>query len=313
MMQRRRISIVPALMLVALGAAPLQAQVRVDQWPNAPQPPHGRQVVPFFEGWYDNGDGTFTLSFGYLNRNLNDPIDIPVGERNYIEPAKYDGVQPTHFIGSHQRGFFAVRIPAAESGQDVWWHIVDEDGTDYKVPGRVTAAAYELDWNPRPHGSVSPLVWFDNERNAVQGPEGIKAPRPLTGRVGQPVTIAVSTRDESVRDPSDRRFAEPLPARVVFYHFSGPTGAEVTFERHSSTPAPPEPPAGGRGGGRGGRAADNEVMLEGVAGTARVNAVFSAPGEYVILAQSDNWRAPDSGAQDQCCWTNAYQTVVINP
>jgi hypothetical protein len=33
----------------------------------------------------------------------------------------------------------------------------------------------------------------------------------------------------------------------------------------------------------------------------------------VILGQSDNWRAPDSAQQDQCCWSNAYQRVVINP
>jgi len=309
-MQRRTLSILPTLALVALGAAPLQAQVEVDQWANSPQPAHGRQVVPFFEGWYENPDGTYTLSFGYLNRNLNDPVDIPVGERNYIEPAKYDGVQPTHFVGSHQRGFFAITIPASEKDQDVWWHLVSDDGTDYKVPGRTRAAAYQLDWNPRPHGSVSPLVWFDNERDAKQGPEGLKASRPITGRVGQPVTIAVSTRDPSVRDPSDRRFAEPLPVRVVFYEYSGPAGATVTFQRHPSTPEP----AGGRGGfGRGGRAADNEVMLDGVAGTARVNAVFNAPGEYVILGQSDNWRSPDSAQQDQCCWSNAYQRVVINP
>lgn len=309
-MQRRTIPTLTAFTLIAwgatAGAASLRAQ-QVDQWPNAPQPPHGRQVVPFMEGWYDNGDGTYTISFGYLDRNADDPVDIPQGERNYIEPSKYDGVQPTHFMGSRQRGMFAITIPAAERDQDIWWHIVSEDGTDYKVPGRTSANAYQLDWLARPHGSVSPLVWFDNERNAKQGPGGVWAPNTLTGRVGRPVTVAVSTRDPSERDPSDRRFAEPLPVRVVFSKYSGPAG-EVTFERHPSTPEPTAP-----AGGRGGRPGPDQVMLDGVAGTARVNITFPAAGDYIILAKSDNWRAPDSADQDQCCWSNAYQRVTVTP
>ena len=54
-------------------------------------------------------------------------------------------------------------------------------------------------------------------------------------------------------------------------------------------------------------------LLDGVAGTARVYATFSSPGEYIMLGQVDNWRAPDSTAGDQCCWTNAYQQVIVTP
>jgi len=296
-----------ALVLFALstpaGTESLAAQI--GPWQNAPQPDAGRQVVPFMEGWFDNGDGTFTISFGYLNRNANQPMDIPLGERNFIEPAKYDGVQPTHFMGSRQRGMFAVTIPASERDQDVWWSIAMPDGKVYKVPGRSSAAAYQLDWLPRPHGSVAPLVWFDSESDAAQGPEGVRADGTLTTRVGQPVTLAVSARDPSVRDLSDRRFAEPLPVRVIWSKYQGPAG-EVTFARDPSNPAPDVP-----GGGRGGPPPPESVMLDGVAGTARVMATFDVPGEYVMLAQVDNWRSPDSSAGDQCCWTNAYQRVVV--
>jgi hypothetical protein len=304
-MQRRFKEISVFLAVAALGASvgATSISAQIDQWPNSPQPSEGRQVVPFFEGWYANEDGTYTISFGYLNRNANEPIDIPIGERNYIEPAQYDGAQPTHFLGSRQRGVFAITVPASERDQDFWWHIVDEQGRDYKVPGRTSAGAYQLDWLARPHGSLSPLVWFNSERDAVQGPAGVWASNTLTTSVGQPVTLTVNTRDPSERDPSDRRFAEPLPVRVVFSKFRGPVG-EVTFERHPSTPA-------AAAGGRGASPPASEVMLEGVAGAARVNATFSAPGEYVILAMSDNWRSPDSSAGDQCCWTNAYQRVVV--
>jgi hypothetical protein len=42
-----------------------------------------------------------------------------------------------------------------------------------------------------------------------------------------------------------------------------------------------------------------------------VIATFSAPGEYLMLAQVDNFDANDSGTQDQCCWTNAYVRVTV--
>jgi len=307
-MQRR--SSLGGIVLVLLawsasaGATSLLAQ---DQWPGAPRPATGRQVIPFMEGWFDNGDGTFTISFGYLNRNPDQVVEIPLGERNYIEPAQYDGVQPTTFLASRQRGVFAITVPASARDQDLWWYIAADDGQVFKVPGRAKASAYQLDWMPRPHGSLPPTVWFDSERNAARGPEGLRAPQPVRATVGRPVTLSLSTRDPSVRDASDRRFAEPLDVRVVWSKYQGPVG-DVTFTRHESTPEA-ESPAGGRGRAPG----PEQVMLDGVAGTAQVVATFSVPGEYVILAQVDNWRSPDSSAGDQCCWTNAYQRVVVSP
>lgn len=284
----------------APGATALHAQI--DPWQNSPQPDAGRQVVPFMEGWYDNGDGTYTISFGYLNRNPSQVVDIQHGERNYIEPARFDGVQPTHFLASRQRGMFAVTIPESFRDQDIWWYLVDEAGNEYTVPGRARAAAYQLDWLPRPHGSIAPRVWFDSEGEAVQGPEGIWSGDALRTSVGDPVTLTINIEDPSERDPADRRFAGGVPVRVVWSKYQGPE-AEVTFTRHESTPVP----TGGEGGGPG----PEEVELEGVEGTARVVATFSAPGEYIILAQVDNWDAPDSSAGDQCCWTNAYHRVVV--
>jgi hypothetical protein len=283
------------------GTSPLQAQI--DPWQNAPQPDTGRQVVPFMEGWYDNGDGTFTISFGYLNRNPNQVVEIPHGERNYIEPEQFNGLQPTTFHGSRDRGTFAVTIPASARDEDIWWYITPADGQTYKVPGRTTAPAYQLDWLPRPHGSVAPRVWFGSESSARQGPEGVRASETLRASVGQPVTLTVNVDDPSVRDPNDRRFDEGVPVRVSWFKYSGPPG-EVMYERH---PSSPEPTAGGTGS----PPAADQVTLDGLRGTARVIARFPAPGEYVILARADNWGAPDSSAGDQCCWTNAYQTVVV--
>jgi hypothetical protein len=238
-----------------------------------------------------------------------------VGERNYIEPAQYDGVQPTHFLGSRHRGMFAVTIPESARDDDIWWSLVDDAGNEYKVPGRARAAAYQLDWLPRPHGSLPPRVWLDSESEAAQGPEGIWSDEPLTAAVGEPLTLEIGIEDPSERDPDDRRVADGVPLRTVWSKYQGPSEGDVTFTSHESSPAASID--GGRAAtGLGGQPAGRgsaEVELEGVEGTVRIVATFSAPGEYVIQAQVDNWDAPDSSAGDQCCWTNAYQRVVVSP
>ena len=48
-------------------------------------------------------------------------------------------------------------------------------------------------------------------------------------------------------------------------------------------------------------------------GTANVIVTFAEPGEYLMLAQVDNWGAPDSSNNDQCCWTNGYVRVTVTP
>ena len=45
--------------------------------------------------------------------------------------------------------------------------------------------------------------------------------------------------------------------------------------------------------------------------TVRVVATFSEPGEYMLRARVDNWRAPDSSNPDNCCWTNGYVRVTV--
>jgi hypothetical protein len=38
----------------------------------------GSSVTGAFEGWFKNPDGTFSLLFGYFNRNTKQELDIPV-------------------------------------------------------------------------------------------------------------------------------------------------------------------------------------------------------------------------------------------
>src|SRR5207248_2932245 len=56
------------------------------QLPLAPLKASGQTVTPAFEGWYKNPDGTYSISFGYYNRNTEEALDIPVGPDNFIAP-----------------------------------------------------------------------------------------------------------------------------------------------------------------------------------------------------------------------------------
>ena len=60
--------------------------------------PDGGPVVPLFEGWYQNPDGTYNLCFGYFNVNTEEILEFPIGEDNFIEPIEFDGMQPTQFL-----------------------------------------------------------------------------------------------------------------------------------------------------------------------------------------------------------------------
>lgn len=288
------------------------------RWPLQPTSGIGRIVAPFLEGWYVNPDESISYSFGYLNLN-DSTVEIPVGERNFIEPAQFNGMQPSVFLPGRHRGMFAVTVPASMRNDDIWWNITNPNGEVTRVPGRTIWTAYMLDWNPRPHGTVPPEISFEGGQRALgplaRGPLGAIAQRTVTTTVGAPTTLAINVREVSERDTSDPRFREPASLRVVWTKYQGPVGGKVEFTRHESTPVP-EQPAGRRGGGGGGdggqqRAGPEAVMVPSGNGTARVVATFSQPGEYMIHAQVDNWRVPDSSSGDQCCWTNGYVRVTV--
>src|SRR5436190_1030387 len=62
----------------------------------------GQDVVPVYEGWIRNPDGTFDLVFGYFNRNFKEELAIPAGPGNMIEPGGPDRGQPTYFLPRRQ-------------------------------------------------------------------------------------------------------------------------------------------------------------------------------------------------------------------
>ena len=312
------------------GPTALEAQVSGPgpdgRWPLQPRSPGNRVLAPFMEGWYANEDGTFSISFGYLNAN-EDTLYIPVGENNFLEPAEFDGMQATVFFPGHHRGLFTVDIPASMAREDVWWTLRKANGDVTRVPGRVTSNAYELDWMPRPHGSLPALVSFDSQMGEGRGPPGLMAARTETVSVGEPLTLSINARDPSVRDLDDFRFTD-VGLRVVWSRLQGPGPVEYT--RHESNPLPevdeeeeePDSAAAAAALAAGPAAAaafrrrreppgPQVIPLSEGQGTAHVIATFSVPGEYLMLARVDNFGAADSSDGNQCCWTNGYVRVTV--
>src|SRR6185369_3277825 len=105
-------SLLAGLALALLLASPLGAQTRYAK---------GQDVVPAFEGWERNPDGSFNMVFGYMNRNYEEEIDLPVGPDNMIEPGPADQGQPTHFYVRRQQFVFKVRVPKDWGKKDLVW------------------------------------------------------------------------------------------------------------------------------------------------------------------------------------------------
>lgn len=69
----------------------------------------GQDVSPTFDGWELNKDGSYTLYFGYYNRNSEEELDVPVGAENNIDGG--DKGQPAHFYTNRRWFVFTIVVP----------------------------------------------------------------------------------------------------------------------------------------------------------------------------------------------------------
>lgn len=288
-MSRRFLQIAVAGVLAGFVYTPLQAQpaqpIGGERYPLAPAIKRGEGVAPFFDGFYLNEDGSVTYSFGFMNRNQEELIEIPIGPNNRLEPAEFNGMQPTYFPvvsypgfgGRRERGVFTVRVPAGFTGDLVW--TLTANGKTYSVPARTGLAAYELSYTPQASGSLMPVVRFAENGPPSQGREGI-IQGPLNARVGQPVNIDFWMEDRGERDP--------VPTAFNWAKHQGPVGGEVTFAPQRATSPNP--------------------------GSAKATTAvsFSAPGEYLLRVRVDNHTGTnDSAHGHNCCWANGYVRVNV--
>ncbi|MDH3207892.1 MAG: hypothetical protein OEO79_14905 [Gemmatimonadota bacterium] len=90
----------------------------------------GQNVAPAYEGWLENEDGSYTMVFGYMNRNWAEELDVPVGEDNFFSPGPSDRGQPTHFRPRRNRFVFMVDVPADFGDQEMVWTLTTKGETE---------------------------------------------------------------------------------------------------------------------------------------------------------------------------------------
>ena len=275
---------VASLGLAATWVIAAGAQAPQTAMPLEPQRERGASITPAFEGWYPNADGSFSMLLGYYNRNTKEPLDIPVGPKNHVDPGGPDQGQPTHFETGRQWGVFVVKVPKDFGTKAITWTIV-ANGETQAIPftlnkGYPISPYEELGMHNKP-----PVLAFSEGGAKVTGPP-ISTAATLSGAVKQPVPIDVWVEDPKspMETPGGGRGGSAtFVASVSFHLFRGP--GKVTFDR-----------------------ARIPVNKQGDKITAA--ATFDAPGDYVLRVQAND-ESGEGGGGFQCCWTNTYVKVSV--
>jgi hypothetical protein len=280
------------------GGALLSAQQSGVPLPSEPPRQFGSSVTPSFDGWYNGPGGTRFFLIGYLNRNLKQAVDVPIGPNNRIEPGGPDMGQPTHFLPGRQYGVFSIEVPKDFTREQRYTWTLVVNGQTMSVPFRL-----HIDYNVSPLGlptdpNTPPVLrLFDEKGPTMQGPFATVAKATShTTSVGVPLQLPIWVSDDAhyssgsnapLRNP-------PPPVEYEWVKFRGP--GTVTF---TSNKPPLETLKGGKVG-------------EPYAGRGTTTAKFSAPGEYMLELVVNDYSGPGGGGE-VCCWTNAIIKVTVTP
>lgn len=254
------------------------------------EPAHdsGQSVTGAFEGWFANPDGTFSLLFGYYNRNVKQELDIPIGPDNHIEPGGPDQGQPTHFLTRRQWGVFTATVPKDFGTKKVTWTLV-ANGKSTEIPGSLDTL-WQLSPFKDANGNMPPFVGFSAMGPFVQGPRGQSMS--LTTTAGKAVELPLWAADDASAIPGANRPRTPA-VTLTWSKFRGPGPVTFANERPAVENADFKAP--------------ESTSFRGKAST---TATFSEPGEYVLHVVANDWSG-DGGRGFQCCWSNAQVKVSV--
>jgi hypothetical protein len=249
--------------------------------PLAPRPERGAGVTPAFEGWYENPDGTFTLVFGYLNRNHREALDIPTGPLNRVEPGPPDQGQPTYFLPvglkePRQLGVFTITVPKDFGNKKITWTLT-ANGETNTVPGRLHPDYVITPFGEPAQGDTPPEVRFTPDGETHSGPPR-RVNASFTATPGVPLTLSVwaGKKPLQVKTRGDQ---SKLTLRWSKYR--GPGSVSFTVP---------------------------ETSVSSVNGNSSTDVVFGVLGEYVLRLEAST--SSDRGS-NQCCRTSALVKVSV--
>jgi hypothetical protein len=217
----------------------------------------GQNIAPVFEGWMRNADGTISMLFGYMNRNYEQTLDVPVGVDNQFQPGDADRGQPTHFLTRRQRFVFAVVVPGNwEKDRRLVWTVTvnghSETANGWLQPEwEVDEGVIQMNIGP---GGAPPDP--PNHAPSITGSGSGAIARDT------PMTLIVHATDDGIPKPRVRA-GTPSQGR--------PQGLSVRWIQY-------------RGPGRVTFGTDHTIPTYGQPVDLTTQATFSEPGVYVLRA-----------------------------
>jgi len=211
----------------------------------------GQNVAPGYEGWEEDVDGTKYFLFGYMNRNWEEELDVPIGPNNSFSPGTPDQGQPTHFLPRRNRFIFRVKVPATFSAKDeLVWTLTTNGVTekayaslrdDYKVDDVVKAS----ETGSLGAGSSSPEI-RSNTKPVVK----VEGSKTLTAKVGQPLTIVTTVTDDGIPKRRGQGLSGAAVSQRAAAGAEPPSAAGSAPATGTAVPAAggPAPAAGAAGG-----------------------------------------------------------------
>src|SRR5437867_6832121 len=227
------------------------------QIPYAGQYNRGQDVVPSYDGWRANADGSFSMYFGYMNRNYEEELDIGIGPGNNVDGG--DRGQPTHFYPRRHWFVFKVVVPKD-------WGVDKKVVWTLSIRGKTNTAKGWL----QPDWEINNEVMMENVGAGNRDPENeapvITGTDPQTITLPNTVTLSAVARDDLLPKPRARRNpgeanVEAQGLSVQWIQYRGP-GA-ITFTAPT-------------------RAATSTASSRSV--TSTTVAAFKVPGIYVVRA-----------------------------
>jgi hypothetical protein len=192
MMARAALSRLLPIFLFALGGWTLAAMPVLD----AQIAKSIANITPIYEGWIPREDGSFDLVFGYLNREWDDEVHVPLGAANTIDPRGPDNGQPTYFFPRRNRFVFFVRVPKDFGKNEIVWTLTSKGKTekayaslrpDYVLDDTVImsniGAGGALSTTPDMVGNTAPVLT-------------LQCARTLTARAGEPLVLSAMAIDD---------------------------------------------------------------------------------------------------------------------
>ena len=154
----------------------------------------GQAVIPAYEGWHPNPDGTIDMWFGYLNQNYKEEPDVPIGADNNVSPGPYgpDAGQPAHFLPRNNRWVFRVRVPGDFGDKEVVWSLTSH-GKTYRAYGTLKPGYVHDDVGiQREYFGDPPAVGNKPPAITIEGDDH------RTAKAGQPVTLVATVTDDGI-------------------------------------------------------------------------------------------------------------------